>query len=68
MDMAQRQAMLDRQREYAASPEGQCPHLIQCAITPEQVESAIELMRSGIAPDSTLGAAMLSGPCRRQED
>lgn len=64
MDMATRQAMIERQREYVASPEGQCPHIIQCAVTPEQVANALEIMRRGNAFDSALGAASLSGPCR----
>ena len=65
MDMQTRQAMLDKQRQYVE--ENTCPHLVQCAITEEQIANAVELMRSGIAKDSYLGAAMLSGPCRTQE-
>lgn len=68
MDTKTRQAMIQRQREYVASTEGQCPHLIQCAVTPEQVDSAIVLLRSGIGHDAFLGAAMLSGPCRNHDE
>lgn len=62
MDMKTREEMLQRQREIAAGDN--CPHMVQCANTPERREAAIELMRSGINHDAMLGAAMLSGPCK----
>lgn len=62
MDMKTREEMLQRQREIAAG--NNCPHMVQCANTPERREAAIELMRSGINHDAMLGAAMLSGPCK----
>ena len=61
MDMKTREEMLQHQREIAAGDN--CPHMVQCANTPERREAAIELMRSGIYPDAIFGAAMLSGPC-----
>ncbi len=62
MDMKTREEMLQHQREIAAG--NNCPHMIQCANTPERREAAIELMRSGINHDAMLGAAMLTGPCK----
>lgn len=60
----ERQAALAKQREYVR--EHTCPHLVACAVTDEQVAAAVEMMRSGVMPDAYLGAAMLSGPCRRK--
>ena len=54
--------MLDRQRRYAKTHQD-CVHIIQCAITPQDREAAVEMMRSGTFPAAALGAAMLSGPC-----
>ncbi len=45
-----------------------CYHIVSCAITPEQRERAIEMMRSGNPSDATIGAAALGGPCVRPKE
>ena len=62
MEMKTRQQQVEKQRQYIEDHKG-CNHIIQCAITEEDRERAVELMRSGVHPDAMLGAAMLSGPC-----
>jgi len=58
--------LLAAQRRYVG--QNTCTHLVACAVTKQQRDNAVELMRSGNALDAYLGAAMMSGPCAPKED